>query len=89
MPKVFDKTGGKLQYPPGCREISDELSKDELLKRLKVSSTRPHTGAVSDPEIARDRIAHPFEICGCLKKMLTHARKSVHVGADCDFIQTP
>ena len=39
MPKAFDKTPSKIQYPPGCKEISDELGRDELLKRLKVWSS--------------------------------------------------
>jgi len=25
-----------IAYPPGCKELSEELSKEELLKRLKV-----------------------------------------------------
>lgn len=36
MPKAVDKTP-KLTYPPGCKELGEELSKDELVKRLKVS----------------------------------------------------
>ena len=26
----------KISYPPGCKEITEELTKDELVKRLKV-----------------------------------------------------
>ena len=26
----------KIVYPQGCKEISDELGKDELFRRLKV-----------------------------------------------------
>jgi len=26
----------RMAYPPGCKELSEELSKEELLKRLKV-----------------------------------------------------
>jgi len=28
----------RIAYPPGCKELSEELSKEELLKRLKVYS---------------------------------------------------
>ena len=35
MAKNFDKNP-KITYPPGCKELSEELSKDELVKRLKV-----------------------------------------------------
>ena len=35
MPKAFDKTP-KITYPPGCKDLSEELSKDELVRRLKV-----------------------------------------------------
>lgn len=27
----------KITYPPGCKELSEELSNDELVKRLKVN----------------------------------------------------
>jgi len=30
-----DKTP-KMIYPPGCKELSEELSNDELVRRLKV-----------------------------------------------------
>ena len=36
MPKSADK-GSRITYPEGCRELSEDLGKDELLKRLKVS----------------------------------------------------
>jgi len=26
----------RIAYPPGCKELSEELGKEELLKRLKV-----------------------------------------------------
>lgn len=35
MPKAIDK-GPKVTYPSGCKELSEDLSKDELLKRMKV-----------------------------------------------------
>lgn len=35
MPKTLTKPI-KVVYPPGCKEVSDELGKDELVKRLKV-----------------------------------------------------
>jgi hypothetical protein len=35
MPKGIDK-GPKFTYPAGCKELSEDLSKDELLKRMKV-----------------------------------------------------
>jgi len=28
----------RIAYPAGCKELSEELSKEELLKRLKVST---------------------------------------------------
>ena len=28
--------GKKVVYPPGCKEINEELGKDELVRRLKV-----------------------------------------------------
>lgn len=35
MAKRFDRNP-KLTYPPECKELNEELSKDELVKRLKV-----------------------------------------------------
>ena len=35
MPKVTEKSH-KTTYPPGCKELHEGLSTDELLKRLKV-----------------------------------------------------
>lgn len=35
MPKATEKSN-KIVYPPGCKEISEDLNKDELIKRLKV-----------------------------------------------------
>ena len=35
---MADSKNTKISYPEGCRELSDDLSKDELLKRLKVFS---------------------------------------------------
>ncbi|KAK2159284.1 hypothetical protein LSH36_155g04017 [Paralvinella palmiformis] len=35
MPKAFDKSP-KITYPPGCKELNEELSKDELVRRLKL-----------------------------------------------------
>lgn len=29
--------GSKVVYPPGCKELTEELGKDELIKRLKVT----------------------------------------------------
>lgn len=26
----------KIVYPPGCKEVTEELGKDELVRRLKV-----------------------------------------------------
>lgn len=31
-------TDGKVTYPPGVKEISDKISKEEMVRRLKVSS---------------------------------------------------
>lgn len=28
---------GKITYPPGVKEISDKISKEEMVRRLKVS----------------------------------------------------
>jgi sister-chromatid-cohesion protein PDS5 len=28
---------GKIVYPPGVKEITDKISNDEMVKRLKVS----------------------------------------------------
>ena len=39
MAKKVDKNP-KLTYPPGCKELNEELSKDELVKRLKVRTLR-------------------------------------------------
>jgi len=33
-PKTFDRP--KISYPPNCKELSEELGKDELIKRLKL-----------------------------------------------------
>lgn len=33
----------KIVYPPGCKELTEDLGKDDLIKRLKVS------GSVPDP----------------------------------------
>lgn len=30
-------TDGKVTYPPGVKEISDKISKEEMVRRLKVS----------------------------------------------------
>lgn len=30
---------GKITYPPGVKEISDKISKEEMVRRLKVSET--------------------------------------------------
>ena len=35
MPKATEKSN-KINYPPGCKEINEDLNKDELIKRLKV-----------------------------------------------------
>ena len=35
MPKVF-APGPKITYPAGCKELTEELTKDELVRRLKV-----------------------------------------------------
>ncbi len=35
MPKATSKSD-KIVYPAGCKEINEELNKDELIKRLKV-----------------------------------------------------
>ena len=35
MPKATEKSH-KTTYPPGCKELHEGLSTDELLKRLKV-----------------------------------------------------
>lgn len=32
---------GKVTYPPGVKEISDKISKEEMVRRLKVSDFRP------------------------------------------------
>ena len=38
MARRHDKSSyAHIAYPPGCKELSEELSKEELLKRLKVS----------------------------------------------------
>lgn len=34
-------TDGKVTYPPGVKEISDKISKEEMVRRLKVSGTSP------------------------------------------------
>lgn len=31
-------TDGKVTYPPGVKEISDKISKEEMVRRLKVSA---------------------------------------------------
>ena len=31
---------GKITYPPGVKEISDKISKEEMVRRLKVSRIR-------------------------------------------------
>ena len=39
MPKVHHKKiteVKEIEYPKGCKEINSELSRDELVKRLKV-----------------------------------------------------
>ena len=38
MPKATEKSN-KINYPPGCKEINEDLNKDELIKRLKVMHT--------------------------------------------------
>ena len=30
---------GKIAYPPGVKEITDKITTDEMIKRLKVSSS--------------------------------------------------
>ena len=35
MPKATEKSNN-INYPPGCKEINEDLNKDELIKRLKV-----------------------------------------------------
>lgn len=32
---------GKVTYPPGVKEISDKISKEEMVRRLKVSFSLP------------------------------------------------
>lgn len=34
-------TDGKVTYPPGVKEISDKISKEEMVRRLKVSESSP------------------------------------------------
>lgn len=34
-------TDGKVTYPPGVKEISDKISKEEMVRRLKVSVFSP------------------------------------------------
>jgi hypothetical protein len=37
MARRQEKTSySRITYPPGCKELSEELGKEELLKRLKV-----------------------------------------------------
>lgn len=31
-------TDGKINYPPGVKEISDKISKEEMVRRLKVNT---------------------------------------------------
>ena len=39
MARRHDKSSyARIAYPPGCKELSEELSKEELLKRLKVGN---------------------------------------------------
>lgn len=33
---------GKITYPPGVKEISDKISKEEMVRRLKVSKIGLH-----------------------------------------------
>ena len=30
----------KLVYPPGCKEVTEDIGKDELVRRLKVNDQR-------------------------------------------------
>lgn len=34
-------TDGKVTYPPGVKEISDKISKEEMVRRLKVGLSFP------------------------------------------------
>ena len=34
---------GKITYPPGVKEISDKISKEEMVRRLKVSEQFVYT----------------------------------------------
>jgi len=39
MARRQDKSSyARIAYPPGCKELSEELGKEELLKRLKVDN---------------------------------------------------
>ena len=37
---------GKITYPPGVKEISDKISKEEMVRRLKVSIIVLHFGGI-------------------------------------------
>lgn len=40
-------TDGKVTYPPGVKEISDKISKEEMVRRLKVSVSLSPSPAIS------------------------------------------
>jgi hypothetical protein len=44
---------GKIAYPPGVKEITDKITTDEMIKRLKVSVRRCRALHVSPPSRVR------------------------------------
>lgn len=38
MPRGVGEGAVSIVYPPGCREVKEDLSPDELIRRLKVST---------------------------------------------------